>query len=77
MTKSEAGKLGALKAKDTLIKQMADRVLQYNQNPKRCLHCKKPIEYRNRNNKFCNHSCSAIYHNTINDMRHYPKQMRK
>lgn len=36
----------------------------YNENPKLCLHCGKPIPFKKRKtNVFCGHSCSATYNN--------------
>lgn len=36
---------------------------EYNKNPKLCLYCNSAIPYKKRNNKFCNHSCSASFNN--------------
>lgn len=35
----------------------------YNINPKKCKNCGKIIEWEDRKNTFCSHSCSAIYNN--------------
>lgn len=32
-------------------------------NPKKCLYCDKVIQYENKINKFCNHSCATSYNN--------------
>lgn len=38
--------------------------IDYENNPKLCKQCNKPIPYEDRNRKeFCNHSCSTIYNN--------------
>jgi 5-methylcytosine-specific restriction endonuclease McrA len=37
---------------------------RYAQNPKRCVHCSKVIEYEQRSNKFCSQSCAAKHSNT-------------
>lgn len=37
--------------------------LNYDNNPKLCKQCGKPIPYEKRNNAFCCQSCSAIYTN--------------
>jgi hypothetical protein len=60
MTKSEAGKLAN---KDWCHKLKQYNILQYNINPKKCLYCNSKIPYDERNKKFCNHSCAAIYLN--------------
>lgn len=63
MNKSEAGKLGGAASKITTEKLKQQRIETYNKNPKLCKHCGKPIPYAQRNNKFCNSSCSASYNN--------------
>jgi len=35
----------------------------YYESPKKCKFCGTIIPYEKRNNKFCNHSCSASYNN--------------
>lgn len=38
---------------------------EYDQNPKKCKLCGKPIDFKNRlTNTFCNHSCAATYINS-------------
>lgn len=37
--------------------------IDYEENPKRCLYCGKPIVYEKRKCKFCNQSCSAKFNN--------------
>jgi hypothetical protein len=64
MTHSEAGKLGHEKIKEKLKQKHLMRIETYNQNPKKCLQCSGVIQYNKRTNKFCSHSCSAIYSNT-------------
>jgi hypothetical protein len=64
MSMSEAGKLGAIASKATLQKQKLERIEAYNKNPKLCLFCNTPIDYKRHNRKnFCNSSCSASYSN--------------
>lgn len=36
---------------------------KYDENPKRCKYCGEIISYKNRQNDFCNHSCSASFNN--------------
>ncbi len=38
----------------------------YNKNPQICKECNILIEYNNRSNDFCSHSCSAKFYNKIN-----------
>ena len=64
MSMSEAGKLGAIASKTITEKQKQERIEAYNKNPKICLHCNKPLEYKNNSQKrFCNNSCAAIFNN--------------
>lgn len=37
----------------------SDTPPSYQLNPKKCLHCKCNIPYRQRKNKYCSHSCAA------------------
>lgn len=63
MSRSEAGKLGALKSKEITDLQFQERVANYKNNPKCCFQCGEAIIYKKRFNKFCCHSCSAIFNN--------------
>ena len=63
LSRSDAGFLGYLKSKQTIQDKKKDRILNYNNNPKICLYCKKFIPYEKRYNDFCDRSCSASYHN--------------
>ena len=63
MTKAEAGKLGYLKAKETIQQKAKDNRENYEKNPKLCKYCEKPLDYDKRRNNFCNHSCSASFNN--------------
>ena len=49
----------------TLQRQNVDKKSQeYYLNPNRCKNCHRAISYENKkNNKFCGHSCSAIFNN--------------
>ena len=40
-----------------------ERKKEYNKNPKLCFHCKKPLVYEKKKNKFCCSSCAAIFNN--------------
>jgi len=44
-------------------KKSLEVIETYNKNPKLCLHCNKPIEYKKRTNTFCDSSCGASYSN--------------
>lgn len=44
--------------------------LNYDNNPKLCKQCGKPIPYDKRDNAFCCQSCSAIYTNTERGNKH-------
>lgn len=47
------------------IKQITYRIYKddYNKSPKKCINCGKTIEWKNRRNEFCSHSCAASYNN--------------
>lgn len=40
-----------------------NNILKYNKNKNCCNECSIELEYKNRHLKFCNHSCSAKFHN--------------
>ena len=63
MSRSESGKLGALKSAIIWHKKRQDNIEKYNQSPNKCLNCGKIISYDKRTNKCCNHSCRASYIN--------------
>ena len=37
MTRSESGKIGGLKSKETSVRLKKERIEKYNKNPKKCL----------------------------------------
>ena len=39
-------------------------IIEYNKNPKLCKYCNTPIPFENKNNQYCNHTCSASYNNS-------------
>lgn len=43
------------------------RLLEYEENPKRCTHCDKILPYEGRKKKFCNASCAATHNNKLRD----------
>ena len=56
LSRSECGKLGALKTNE-LWKQ------RYSDNPTICKNCNKILPYEKRKNIFCDSSCSASFNN--------------
>lgn len=46
------------------IDSKAIRIEKYNLNPNKCNLCGNFLNYKQRENKYCGHSCSAIYSNT-------------
>jgi hypothetical protein len=56
MSRSEAGRLGAIKTNQL-------RVARYESQPNFCKNCLKVLLYKQRFNKFCGHSCSASSNN--------------
>lgn len=67
MNRSDAGKLGYIKAKQTIEENYNDRVNNYYINPKHCLYCNCVIPYDKRYNKFCCKNHSASYNNKHRD----------
>lgn len=63
LSKSEAGKLGAIKSTIVYLERKNKLIEEYNKNPNLCLNCKKPKSYNKRKNKCCCASCAAIYSN--------------
>lgn len=67
MNRSDAGKLGYIKAKQTIKENYNDRVNNYYINPKHCLYCNCVIPYDKRYNKFCCKNHAASYNNKHRD----------
>jgi hypothetical protein len=65
MTRSEAGKLGAIKSAQIQKHQKELRIQEYNKNPSKCRYCGKTFPYEKRTNKFCNQSCAASFNNKL------------
>lgn len=51
------------KAQEIHNRKFNNRIESYGENPSICKQCGKKLIYKNRNNKFCNRSCSATYNN--------------
>ena len=64
-SKSESGRLGAIKSNIVQKQKMEQRLIDYSNNPKLCKECSTPIEYKFRYNVFCCKSCSASYNNKL------------
>lgn len=67
MNRSDAGKLGYIKAKQTIEENYNDRVNNYYINPKHCLYCNCVIPYDKCYNKFCCKNHAASYNNKHRD----------
>ncbi len=39
------------------------KIIDYSNNPNRCLHCGNPLDWEHRNNKYCCQSCAASENN--------------
>ena len=63
LTKAEAGKIGGEKSKIISAQKKQERINIYNENPSICRHCQKPLAYEHKHKNFCDHSCSASFHN--------------
>jgi hypothetical protein len=64
LSTSEAGKLGAIAAAETIAANKQKRIDDWNTNPKLCKFCNLPLTYENRRNNFCSQSCGAKFHNS-------------
>ena len=69
MTRSECGKLGGAAARATVRLNKANRIREYNKNPKRCLWCQKKIQYNRRRHSFCGQTCNGHYQTKVNTKR--------
>lgn len=65
LTKSECGKLGALKTLEWVKREKDKRVQAYSITPKACKFCNTEFSYKDRIKIFCNQSCSASFNNKI------------
>lgn len=63
MSRSEAGKLGAIASKAGTARLKQKRRNEYNKCPNRCKHCSIILPYEKKRNKFCSHSCAASFNN--------------
>lgn len=69
MNRSEAGKLGRVKAEAKFQARLEANRKEYLANPKRCKHCDASLSFEDKRKDFCNHSCSASYINKIRDRK--------
>lgn len=67
MSRSEAGKLGAIAAKAGIESAKLSRRAKY--TPNLCPQCDKEIPFLIRRNTFCDSSCAASYSNRVNPRR--------
>ena len=63
MSRSESGKLGGIKSKETSHRLKQERIEAYNKNKNICSFCLKELEYNKRQKKFCSKNCSAKLNN--------------
>lgn len=69
MSKSEAGRLGAVKTNE-IIKDRWEKIRsEYEKNPNLCSACSSPLPYKKRNYKFCSRSCSSSVNNVLHPKR--------
>ena len=55
----ESRQKGLEKCREIARKKTEQRKKNYENDPKLCSRCKKPLSYKQRYNKYCGHSCSA------------------
>lgn len=46
------------------------RIEIYNECPNKCIQCNSVLNYEKRKNKFCSHTCAAVYNNNKGNGRH-------
>jgi len=61
MTRSESGKIGGLKSKETSVRLKKERIEKYNKNPKKCLRCDSIIPYHKKRQKLCSQKCNGVH----------------
>ncbi len=69
LSKSEAGKLGAIRSTELAAEAKAKRITEYNLAPNFCSHCKESLSYDIRKNKYCSRSCAAKVNNVVSPKR--------
>lgn len=72
MTKSQAGKLGAERARSFHSARKANNEIAYLTSPKKCKQCSAVLPYAQRVNNFCSSSCSALFNNTLRQKKTIP-----
>lgn len=68
MSESEAGKLGFIASRKTVLNRIKNAIEEYDKSPKLCKQCGKPLPYDKRMNTFCSLSCAATHTNFKNSM---------
>lgn len=63
LSKSQAGKLGAVKTQQIFAEKKRNLIEQYNKNPIICKHCGNPHSFEKIKNKFCSINCATTYNN--------------
>ena len=53
------------------------RIRQYEENPKLCKYCGKPLSYEDKHKTFCNSSCAASYNNSIRVRKPWSEEQRR
>jgi hypothetical protein len=49
------------RGRQTALRNMEERIRLYNENPKLCLGCNRPLAYEKKKNDFCCHRCYGLY----------------
>ncbi len=69
LTKSEAGRLGAIRSTQLAHEAKQKRIDDYLRSPHQCSNCKENLPYDKRKAKFCSRSCAAQINNTVSPKR--------
>lgn len=67
LSKSESGRLGALKTNVIQKNKKQERIALYLTSPTLCNYCNHAIDYSKRKNRFCSRNCAASFNNLTKD----------
>ncbi|MNS78724.1 hypothetical protein D3C72_1123500 [compost metagenome] len=69
LSKSEAGRLGAIRSTQLANEAKQKRIDEYLQSPAHCSNCKSSLSYEKRKAKYCSRSCAAQVNNQVSPKR--------
>lgn len=63
MSFAEAGRLGGQRSRKRGQQKKQERIVVYNEDPRKCENCENAILYEKRKNRYCSKSCAAQVNN--------------